>query len=307
MARLGDIAIVMAPGHADEGAELGVELAAIGYIVTVYGDSPEPVTRRGIPHRHRATFDPLDRRLATISQAPELFDHRIGSRVRLLWVREVDLGDRLTHRRAEAIDSVLALSDWHARHVRGRHRLLRDKIALVRDGLAQGSAPSLVHRARRVVAPAPDHDALDSIWRLVRARCRDAMLELVDAGLPGSELGALLLRSLVWAQPSVVDDQPTHDPSGARARQAQAAGCLVVCSDWGALRGSVVAGRLVSAPALSPAWRDAFAAAIVDGLTSPETQAWAQRAGPEAMRALGWGATAQRVSDLIEELAGRAR
>jgi glycosyltransferase involved in cell wall biosynthesis len=115
------------------------------------------------------------------------------------------------------------------------------------------------------------------------------------------QVARILRKSLVLALPSynTTHGQPFCETSCIIAAEAQAAGCLVVASGWGALPETVQVGRLVDGPALSDRWRDAFIAEIVDGLTNPDTQAWAQAEGPEHARTLGWQGVGVQVAGLI--------
>jgi glycosyltransferase involved in cell wall biosynthesis len=138
---------------------------------------------------------------------------------------------------------------------------------------------------------------------------RDRVHELTEATeaaqalgpLPQPELARLLLTSLVWAHPSwaTPDGEPFYETSPIAAMEAQAAGCVVVASKWGGLQEVVRVGRLVDSEPLGERWRNAFVNEIVDGLTNPDTQAWAQTRGPEAVAELSWHSVAERVADLV--------
>jgi glycosyltransferase involved in cell wall biosynthesis len=93
---------------------------------------------------------------------------------------------------------------------------------------------------------------------------------------------------------------PFCETSCIGAMEAMAGGCLVVASNWGALTETVAVGRLVNGDPRSPEWRDAFVREIVDGLTNPETQAWAQSAGPEHAKQLGWADVGTSVAAMID-------
>lgn len=222
----------------------------------------------------------------------------------------------------------------------GRSRLVR-----TRNGvhLASFTGGPPCNRDRRVLCTSsPDRglDVLLDLWPRVRDRvpdatlaycyapCYDAAADLSSevgafrdrvarlADQPGVvNLGALsqptlaraMRSSTVWCHPSwcTIADQAFYETSCIGALEAQAAGCVVVASRWGALGDTVRVGRLVDAPAGSDRWRDGLVAELIDGLTNRATQEWAQREGPRAVSGLGWGGVADQVARLCEgELAG---
>jgi glycosyltransferase involved in cell wall biosynthesis len=93
---------------------------------------------------------------------------------------------------------------------------------------------------------------------------------------------------------------PFHETYCIGAAEAQAAGCLVVASDWGALSETVQWGRLVnSAGPGDPRWEDAFVAHIVEGLTSSTVGEKAVERGVRAAAGLGWAGVAEQVAKLV--------
>ena len=193
----------------------------------------------------------------------------------------------------------------------------------------------MTRRKRVVFTSSPDRGLeriLAEIWPKVRERVPDAMLafaysdvynrvaeqndevgayrarvqKLVDGAegveplgsLSQPQVATLMMSSLVWIHPSwdCVHSQPFYETSCIGAMEAQAAGCLVVASDWGALSETVEIGRLVG----KENWEQAFVDEIVDGLTNAETQAWAQERGPEHAATLGWDGVAHQVAGLID-------
>lgn len=116
------------------------------------------------------------------------------------------------------------------------------------------------------------------------------------------ELARLLQASLVWAHPSYCTphDVPFYETSCIGAMEAQAAGCAVVASNWGALSETVKVGALIDAEPQSEMWRRCFVEAVVRGLTNEDVQRDAQSAGPEAVKDLGWGGVAAQVTEIVE-------
>lgn len=141
------------------------------------------------------------------------------------------------------------------------------------------------------------------------AAFRERVDELADqdgcqplGSLSQPEVARLMCESLVWAAPSwsTPSGEAFHETYCIGAVEAQAAGCLVVASDWGALSETVKVGRLVNSDPPNERWRDAFVEHIVDGLRNTATQEWAQREGPKAVEGLGWDGVGEMVAKLIE-------
>lgn len=127
--------------------------------------------------------------------------------------------------------------------------------------------------------------------------------------LPQHELARLMCSSRVWCHPSWITaaDAPFHETSCIGALEAQAAGCLVVASDWGALSESVITGRKVNSDPGGPRWRDALVSQIIEGLTNDEVSEWALTHGPLGVADRGWDGVAEMVHGLHLETAGKAR
>lgn len=273
------------------------------------------------------------------SRLPEVADRPIASAVRMLWAHDTDFGDRLTPGRAEAFDHLLVLSEWHRAHVAGLYPFARDKLTLTRNGIERAYFDPLPWSARapRVVyTSSPDRglDVLLELWPRVLEKVPDAELHHAYAAVydrvadqdptvgahrekirrlaeqPGvtrlgslsqPDLAKLMCSSRVWAHPSWASmlDCPFHETYAIGAAEAQAAGCLVVASDWGALSETVRWGRRVNSGGIGPRWQRAFVDHIVEGLTNPDVGAAAVREAPAAVRDLGWAGVAEQFGKLI--------
>lgn len=356
MERKGDIAIYCGPGwetwgpHDIELKGLGgsetaavrvaQQLSYLGYVVTVYGDVKQQCFQDVI-YKHWTTFDPTERRECVISsRLPELFDRPINAPVRMLWVHDIDCGDRLTNKRMGQIDHILALSKFHVDWLKGQYGGIGPKLRQTRNGIepayfAKGEAPK---RKKRVVyTSSPDRglDILLELWPQVLEQVPDAELrhcyvdvydrvaeqdpvigayrqrvrDLSDqpgvesAGhLSQPELADLMRTAMVWAHPSwsTPTNSPFYETSCIGAMEAQAAGCLVVASHVGALAETARIGRLVESEQLSDRWREVFVKMIVEGLTDRAVQDWAQEEGPKAAKDLSWHGVARQIQGLID-------
>lgn len=329
-------------GSETAAVRLAEALSDLGFIVTVYGELREDTCWTDVIFRHHSKFDPLDSRAGLIcSRIPEVADRPIAAGVRLLWVHDIDLGDRLNLRRAEPFDAVLALSAWHERHLAGRYPFLAQDDKLVRTTNAIRHAyfepkPWAERDQLVLYTSSPDRglDVLLELWPRVRERVPDATLahcyapvydrvadqdptvrahrerirELADQ--PGVEsvgsmgqrdLAALMCSARVWAHPSWIGQAgaPFHETSCMGAMEAQAAGCLVVASDWGALSETVRWGRLVNSEPGGQRWKDALVEHIVEGLTNPEVGEAAVAKAPPAVADLTWHRVAAQLAGII--------
>lgn len=274
------------------------------------------------------------------SRIPEVGDRPIAAATRLLWTHDIDFGPRMNPRRAEAFDHVLVLSEWHRRHVAGRYPFLADKLLRTRNGIERSYFHPLPweQRAPRVLyTSSPDRglDVLLGLWPRVLEQVPDAELHhaysavydrvadqdpaiaehrdriRVLAKQPGvqslgslgqRDLARLMCSSRVWAHPSWMGlhDSAFHETSCIGAMEAQAAGCLVVASDWGALSETVQWGRLVNSGGPGDTrWEDAFVAHIVEGLTSTAVGRKAVQRGPRVAEGLGWSGVAEQIGRLV--------
>jgi glycosyltransferase involved in cell wall biosynthesis len=125
----------------------------------------------------------------------------------------------------------------------------------------------------------------------------------LETGLGQKALSHLLRASLVWVNPGFYS--PGHqrfcETSCISAMEAQAAGCVVVCSNWGAVTETVQHGTLIDGDPSDPegAWRRAFVDAVVQGLTDENVQAAAQTVGPELMSGMDWRGAAEQLAAML--------
>lgn len=355
--RLGDIAIYCGPGWSPwtpQDIELkglgGSETAAVrvaqhlsrlGYIVTVYGEILDQQCFGDVIFRHHTAFDPTVRREAVIvSRMPEAFDRPLNARVRLLWFHDTDSGDRFTPLRAEPIDHILCLSDWHRQHLANTYPFAADKLRLTRNGIEpryfeNGEVERNPHRAVYTSSPDRGLDVLLELWPKVREQVPDAELrhsyvdvydaiaeqdpkigayrqrvrELADqpgvesvGHLSQPEVANLMRSAGVWCHPSwsTPAGEPFYETSCIGAMEAQAAGCLAVVSSVGALRETVLLGRRVEAEILSDRWKDVFVRMIVEGMTNRAVQDHVQAEAAQIRAKWGWDGVARQISGLIQ-------
>lgn len=112
------------------------------------------------------------------------------------------------------------------------------------------------------------------------------------------DLADLFLEATIWAYPSwtTPSGEPFPEISCIGAMEAQAGGCIPVCSDYGALKETVVSGTRIEPTIykhkLSPEWRDLFIDAVVQYLADPERCAEERVTGREFAMNRDWGIVA---------------
>lgn len=124
----------------------------------------------------------------------------------------------------------------------------------------------------------------------------------LEGGLGQNALAHLMLSSLVWVHPSwySIQDMQMLETSCISCMEAQAAGLVVVASNWGALSENVQVGTLIDGdPRVEGSWRDIFVKSVIAGLTDKSVQGAAQTEGPEAMRDMDWFGAADMLRELF--------
>jgi glycosyltransferase involved in cell wall biosynthesis len=334
-----DIATRGLGGSETAAYRLSEALSELGYIVTLYGNCDEGMMREVMIRDWRTFDPTVERLAVISSRIPELFDRHVAAERRLLWLHDMDVADRLTPGRARRIDGVLCLSEWHRQHLAGMYPFLAGKLRKVRNGITPGffTAEPAPEREQRVLfTSSPDRglDLLLEMWPDVRRLVPDAQLVHTYApvynriaemdpglaefarhvqrmsdqlgvrsvsGLSQPKLAELMRSSMVWAHPSFCTraKAPFFETSCIGAMEAQAAGCHVVASGWGALPETVQSGSLVDGP-VGDRWRQAFVERIALGLTSETLRRAAETEGPEVALRWDWLGVGEMVAALLE-------
>jgi glycosyltransferase involved in cell wall biosynthesis len=327
-------------GSETAAVRLADALAELGWVVTVYGDVEQGCHDQVVYRHVECFDPLTPRDVLISSRQPHLFDRPVNARVKLLWCHDATLGDQLTPERYRHIDKLLVLSDWQAREftrLYGNDKIvqIRNGIDHSTFYLNGDTPPARERRALYTSSPDRGLDILLELWPQIRERVPDAVLEYAYAPVyfhiaetdpvvgahaakiaklsaqPGvnslgslsqPDLARLLQSSLVWAHPSynTPHDQPFYETSCIGAMEAQAAGCAVVASNWGALSETVKVGALIDAEPQSEAWRRCFVEAVVRGLTNKDVQRDARTAGPKAVAELGWAGVAAQVTEIVD-------
>lgn len=253
--------------HGAGGAEtcimrLAPRLAAKGWRVAVFGtpgdrEGVDPET--GVEWWPSMEWNPLEPFSVFVSsRAPEVFDSYLRSRVNLLWMHDVNAREELLPDRGSfgsrwaKIDSVLALSDWHAHHLRRLYGMPASMVQVMRNGIEPSAfVPfqdlQLAHRRemRFVYASSPDRglDVLLGLWEKVRQKWPEATLDIfygwdaidrIIAAYPGTDTGIGLSQFRGWIEEML--DALGREEGGVRWRgrvpQAQMQAELAQVSMW---------------------------------------------------------------------------
>jgi glycosyltransferase involved in cell wall biosynthesis len=191
--------------------EMARRLVKRGHRVRVYGDCAglegffDDVQYLDHTRYQAVTCDVL-----VASRAPEAVDG-VQARVKLLWVHDVSCHDRLTPERAEQLDAILVLSQWHRDYFAATYPWLDPaKLKVTRNGIDTArfaeAVPRNPHKA--VFSSSPDRglDALLALWPRVRAEVTNAELHVFygranwerTARLYGSD--EMLERAKGWSE-----------------------------------------------------------------------------------------------------------
>jgi glycosyltransferase involved in cell wall biosynthesis len=235
------------------------------------------------------------------SRRPDAFDaqHNVTATARVLWVHDVHCGDALTFWRAQRIDRILALSEWHRGYLREVYPMIpADKFHVTRNGidLKRFHDPSdrqtytrNPHRA--IYSSSPDRGLLTALecWPKVRESVPDAELHVFygfdnwEKSEPDSQHLADVKRLLATTPGVVMHGRvnqrqlaiemlksgvwayPTwfSETSCITAMEAQAAGLRIVTSPIAALNETVKLGVFVHGDWRSPEYMESWTSAVV--------------------------------------------
>jgi glycosyltransferase involved in cell wall biosynthesis len=337
-------------GSETAAVRLADNLAAMGYLVTLYGDFNDKAGLAGdVLCRRYQEFDPSRHLDALIGfRNATLFDHRPNADFACLWLEDLAPAEGLTPARLENVDRVCAVSHWHRQQVYRAHPWIErrpeyhNKVKACRNGIMTEwfrEEPAPDRELRVVYSSSPDRggDIVLECWPEVRKHVPDAELILtyprwfdlcaerfqaahghlarirglleqpgvsrVEGGLGQKRLAHLMRSSMVWVAPSYYTParMKFEETSCISCMEAQAAGLVVVASNWGALTENVRYGALLNGDPADPTgdWRKQFVAAIVRGLTDETMQKAAQVTGPDMMRGMGWRGAAEQLAAMF--------
>lgn len=268
--------------------KLAEEMVARNLRVMVYG--PTEGVWNGVYYRHHSKFNPGNPILAFIAwRNPALFDANVNAQLHYLWAHDTDFGPNLTEERAAKITAVMALSKWHVKHLTELYPFIKDKTLIVGNGIDPSRFAGTEERTltRFVYTSSPDRGLEQALtyWPKVREAIPDATLDIFYGWENYSAMrGDLAYKQHIFElakQPGVTwrgrvgQKQLARElmQSGAMfypgphsfnetfciaALEAQAAGCLPVTRDNGALPETNARGIVVPNDAPVEQWVQAL-------------------------------------------------
>lgn len=244
---------------------LAKHLVSLGLRVVVYAEANG--TWDGVFYRHHTRWVPQNPVWAFVAwRNPTLFDAPINAERTFLWMHDIDAGDGITDERAKKISAVLAVSEWHAAHLRERHPNVADRIHVMRNGIEPERFAGTEERdpLRFIYVSSPDRGLERALvmWPFIKKAIPEATLHVYygwenydlmgrDPGFKNwtmdkakadgvtwhgrvgqRELAREMMRSGALFYPGPHGFEETFCIA---ALEAQAAGCIPVTRDNGAL------------------------------------------------------------------------
>ena len=166
---------------------------AAGHAVFVYG--PIDGIYDGVVYRNHKHFDPsgpaagAGALLFVSSRVPEAFDRPINAAVKFLWCHDNTFRygsvDRLTPERAEEIDAILVLSEWHKRKFEADYPFAASKLVVTANGIDPTRFARSLDKSERdphkfVWSSSFDRglDRVLAMWPQIREQMPDATLDV---------------------------------------------------------------------------------------------------------------------------------
>lgn len=280
--------------------EMAKRLVTLGARVRVFCRCDLPGLYDGVEYRAFSDLDAVrgcDVFIAWRNAA--LLDYT-PSKAKWLWVHDTDIFNANAWS-LHLTDRIIAVSEWHAAHLRDLHPRHVHKVVASRNGIDlarfEGPAPSRnPHKAIYSSSPDRGLDQLLDFWPRIRALVPDAELhvfygfanfsperakpyldkleELAPYGVIArgrvdqATLAAEMLSAGVWIHPSWTGEKAFEETSCIGAMEAQAAGLHVVCGAHGALSETVLVGRRIPGDAREHGVQSQFVDAVVDAMRS---------------------------------------
>ena len=156
-----------------------------GYQVSVFSRISDEGYFNGVRYRDQQGYMPDIRSDVFIAwRAPELIDDAPNAAHPILWMHDVDVGDRLTPDRAARFESIVVLTEWHKKYMLQRYPFLSaDQLVVIPNGIDLERFEGEVERNPKKViySSSPDRGLdyiLEHVWPLIVAEVPDAELHI---------------------------------------------------------------------------------------------------------------------------------
>ena len=309
---------------------LGRELVRKGMRVTVYG--PSDGVWDGVVYRHWQKFDPAAGCYLFVSwRNPRMFDNDIRAVRKALWVHDTDYREMVTEERMAKVDSIWVMSEWHRQHWSDLYPYTSGKVLVVGNGLrADRFSPIDVPRdqTKIVYSSSPDRglsqllDYWPEITKAIPHVTLDIYYDWTNYDLMGGPtdfkemiMGKVRQIGVNWCgrvgQQALADSLKKagallypgpHDfceTFGITFLEAQAAGCVPVTRDNGALPETNRYGIIVPNDSPVDEWVSAVQAALARSETDrAEMSTWAKTQTWEAVanRIVQWAIAEEKAN-----------
>lgn len=286
---------------------LAEELSNHGSMVTVYNSIDHPGYYEYVRYRSFENFVPDVRSDMLIAwRSPELADLDINTGRLVLWMHDVDAGDRLTPERDAKFSDIVVLTEWHKEYFLKKYPFVDpDKVHIIGNGVDLSRFEEPVGRdSKRVIyASSPDRGLdviLEHIWPRVIEEVPDAelhyyygwgnfkalasdprvatfMRRFADLSLDAKnvfnhgrvtqdELAKEMMKGSIWLYPTYFYE--TYCITGV---EAQAAGLLPIYNPIGALENTVKRGVPITGDVRDPQVAEKYIREVINALRVPPT------------------------------------
>ena len=148
------------------------EMVKRGLRVMVYAEAEG--TWNGVHYRRYDTWTPQMPVWMFIAwRNPAVFDLPIQADLKYLWMHDTDCGPALTKERADKVDSIFVLSKWHRDHMRHLYSLDDEKFTIIGNGIVPERFEGEAVREDRVLYSSSPDRGLEQVltyWPEIRKR-----------------------------------------------------------------------------------------------------------------------------------------